>query len=61
MSGDFVTNSYCESQLRKMCLKLKMVQSLCNQIVNLKTYSKTLYYSILKLKCSPSILKRNKG
>ena len=29
----------------------------CNQTVNLKTDSKTLYYSIL----SPSILKHNKG
>ena len=61
MSGDFVTNSYCECQLRKNVSEIKMVRSLCNQIVNLKTYSKTLYYSILKLKCSPSILKRNKG
>ena len=32
----------------------------CNQTVNLKTDSKTLFYSILKLKCSLSILK-NKG
>jgi len=40
---------------------LKMLGPLCNQTVNLKTDSKTLYYSILKLKYSPSILKRNKG
>ena len=34
---------------------------LCNQTVNLKTDSKTLYYSLLKFKYSPSILKHNKG
>ena len=42
-------------------LKLKMLGPLCNQTVNLKTDSKTLYYSLLKLKYSPSILKHNKG
>ena len=46
MSGDFVTNSYCESQLRKNVSEIKMVRSLCNQIVNLQTYSKTLYYTV---------------
>ena len=46
------TNNY-ESQLKKMSLKLKMLGPLCNQTVNLKTDSKTLYYSILKLKYSP--------
>ena len=61
MSGDFVTNSYCEFQLRKNVSEIENGSVLCDQIVNLKTYSKTLYYSILKLKCSPSILKRNKG
>ena len=40
---------------------LKMVLPLCNQTVNLKTDSKTLYYSTLKLKYSLSILKHNKG
>ena len=30
------------------------------QTVNLKTNPKTLYYSIVKLKYSPSILKHNK-
>ena len=38
-----------------------MLWRLCNQKVNLKTDSKTPYYSILKLKYSPSILKHNKG
>ena len=33
-----------------MSPKLKMHGPLCNQTVNLKTDSKTLYYSILKLK-----------
>ena len=51
-----------ESQLKnKRSPKLKMLGPLCNQTVNLKTDSKTLYYSILKLKYSPSILKHNKG
>ena len=48
-----------ESQLKITSLKLKMLGPLCNQTVNLKTHSKTLYYSILKLKYSPSILKQN--
>ena len=38
-----------------------MLGPLCNQTVSLKTDSKTLYYSTLKLKFSPSILKHNKG
>ena len=50
-----------ESQFKTSSLKLKMLGPLCNQTVNLKTDSKTLYYSILKLKYSPSILKHNKG
>ena len=33
------------------------VTSSCSEALNLKTDSKTLYYSILKLKYSPSILK----
>ena len=41
--------------------KLKMLGPLCNQTVHLKTDSKTLFYSILKLKYGPSILKQNKG
>ena len=57
LSSDFVTNSCGESQFKKMCPKLKMFQSFCNQTVNLKA----LYYSILKLKYSPSILKHSKG
>ena len=46
---------------KKMSLKLKMLGLLCNQIVNLKTDSETLYYSIIKLKYSPSILQHNNG
>ena len=51
-----------KSQLKKTSLKLKMLGPLCtcNQTVNLKTDSKTLYHSILKSKYSPSILKYNK-
>ena len=41
--------------------KLKNLGPLCIQTVNLKTDSKTLYNSILKLIQSPSILKHNKG
>ena len=41
--------------------KVKMLGSLCNQTVNMKTDSKILYYSTLKLKYRPSILKHNKG
>ena len=40
---------------------LKIVQPLCNQTVNLKRDSETLYYSTLKLKYSLSILKHNKA
>ena len=47
------------SQLKKKELKLKMLGLLCNQTVNLKTDSKTLYYSILKLKYSPPIKKKH--
>ena len=47
-----------ESQF-KTSSKLKMLGPLCNQTVNLKTESKNLCYSILKLKYSPSILKQN--
>ena len=39
--------------------KLKMLGHLCNQTVNLETDAKTLHYSLLKLKRSPSI-KHNK-
>ena len=41
--------------------KSKMLGPLCNQTVNLQPDAKTLYYSILKIKYSPSILKHNKG
>ena len=44
----------------KTSLKWKMLGHLC-KIVNLKTDSKIPYYTILKLKYSPSILKHNKG
>ena len=50
-----------ESQLKRTNLKLKMLGPLCNQTVNLKTDSKTLYHSILKLQYSPSILRHNNG
>ena len=52
-----------ESQLkkRKNESEIENAWAFCNQTVNLKTDSKTLYYSILKLKYSPSILKHNKG
>ena len=51
-----------ESQFKKPTNpKLKMLGALCNQTVNLKTDSTTLYYSILKLKYSPPVLKHSKG
>ena len=54
-----------ESQLKKQRIwnKLKMLRLLCNQtvLICMKTDSKTLFYSILKLKCSPFILRHNKG
>ena len=53
--SDFVTNRYGEFR-ETVSPKLKMLGPLCNQTVNLKTDSKTLYYSLLKLKYSPSIL-----
>ena len=68
LSSDFVTNGYgvswdssCEKPwvpVKKKSLKLKMLWLLCNHTVNPKTDSKTLYYSVLKLKYShcPSIL-----
>ena len=37
-----------------------MLGPLCNETVNLNTDFKTLYYSMLELKCSLSILKHNK-
>ena len=40
--------------------KLKMLGPLCNQTVNLETDAETLYYSLLKLKCSPIYLKHKK-
>ena len=55
------TNESYSVVKKKMRPNLKIVQPLCNQTVNLKTDSKTLYYSTLKLKYSLSILKHNKG
>ena len=55
------TNESYSVVKKKMRPNLKMVLPLCNQTVNLKTDSKTLYYSTLKLKYSLSILKHNKG
>ena len=44
-----------ESQLKETRrLKLKMLGPLCNQTDNLKTDAKTLHYSLLELKYSPS-------
>ena len=40
--------------------KLKMLGPLCNQIVNLETDAKTLYYSLLKLKYSLAIYLKHK-
>ena len=40
--------------------KNKSPGSLCNHTVNLKIDSKTLYYSLLKLKYTPSIVKHKK-
>ena len=40
---------------------MKILGPLCNQTVKLKTDSKTLYYSIMKLKYRPFVLKNNKG
>ena len=37
-----------------------MLGPLCNQTVNLETDAKTLYYSMLKLKCGPSIYLKHK-
>ena len=37
-----------------------MLRPLCNQTVNLETDAKTLYYSLLKLKYSPSIYLKHK-
>ena len=40
--------------------KLKMLGPLCNQRINLETDAKTLNYSLLKLKYSPSIYLKHK-
>ena len=47
--------------LKKMSPKVKMPGPVCKQNVNLEIDSKTLYFSILKLKYSFSILKHSKG
>ena len=63
INNNFVTNNYgeCpESQLKKKDSKIEK----CLAFMwpdSFKTDSKTLYYSILKLKYSPSMLKHNKG
>ena len=50
-----------EYQLKKkQSPKLKMLGPLCNQIVNLETDAKTLYYSLLKLKYSLAIYLKHK-
>ena len=44
-----------ESQLKKKgSPKLKMLGPLCNQTDNVETVAKTLHYSLLELKYSPS-------
>ena len=45
-----------EFQLKKKSRKLKMLVPLCNQTVSLKSDSKTLYYSTLKLKYTVVVL-----
>ena len=50
-----------EPPFKKTSPKLKMLGPLCNQTVDLKTDSKTLYYSTLKFNYSPPILKHNEG
>ena len=52
-----------ETQLKRSSPKLKVLWPFCNQTVNQKTDSKTLYYSTMKLTYiySPSTLKHNKG
>ena len=40
--------------------KLKILGPLCSQIVKLETDAKTLYYSLVKLKYSPSIYLKHK-
>ena len=47
--------------VKKKRVRNWMLGPLCDQTVNLKTDSKTLYYSALQLKYSPSVLKHNKG
>ena len=37
-----------------------MLGFLCHQTVNLEVDAKTLYFSLLKLKCSPSIIQSTK-
>ena len=49
VSNDFVTNSYQMVSPGTHLLKNHVIKS-CNQAVNLKTDSKTLYYILLKLK-----------
>ena len=50
-----------ESHLKKTrSPKLNMLGPLCNPIVKLETDAKTLYYSLVKLKYSPSIYLKHK-
>ena len=50
-----------DSQLKKTrSPKLNMLGPLCNQIVKLETDAKTLYYSLVKLRYSPSIYLEHK-
>ena len=53
----FITH---ESQFKKKKKQGVMLGPLCNQTVNLETDSKTLNYSLLKLKYNPSIYFKHK-
>ena len=50
-----------ESQLKKKESKIENAWAFMQLDNNLKTDSKTLYYSVMKWNYSPSILKHNKG
>ena len=55
-------DSSCEKgNVKNHVSQSKTSEFQCNQTVNLKTDSRTLCYSILKLKYSPSISKYNKS
>ena len=61
MCKDAFKSMHCSRQLIAVPQQVNVKSFLYSQTVNLKTDSKILYYSILKLKHSPFILKHNKG